>query len=581
MKWNLDSLFKGGSSSSEFSRFLVKIGKEISQINNLLLNTNELLIQAILFLQKVNAKLDEADSFVGCLNAQDVHDSEAKRLKGCVQELKAAFQISSDTIFQKISSLSDKSFKTLIEDERIRPIAYPLLEKRREASDNLPNGQETLVTELSVDGFHAWQQMYITCVNQMKIRCTIDGKKEVLSIGQASNHLSHPDNATRHRVFGQWEQAFTDQEDVLATVLNHLAGFRLKVYQKKGWESILKRPLEMNRISEKTLNTMWSVIEANKAPFIDYFKTKARLLGVSKLSWCDIIAPIGKKKLPISYDKGQKLILDAFGRVSPTMAAFAKKTFNLHWNEVENRLGKSPGGFCTGFPISKQSRVFMTYSNSKESLAVLAHELGHAYHNEVIFPLPPLAQHFPMTLAETASTFAEHVLSYTLLENAKTKEERLAILDDRIQRSTTFFMNIHCRYLFELAFYKERLDGFVSAKRLNQLMEESQQQAFGNSLKEYHPHFWASKQHFYISEMPCYHFPYTVGYLFSLGLYAHYQKNKSNFDSIYRLLLMDTGCMSVEDLASKHLGIDLTKPMFWQAAMDVAIHDYRAMSDET
>jgi len=128
-------------------------------------------------------------------------------------------------------------------------------------------------------------------------------------------------------------------------------------------------------------------------------------------------------------------------------------------------------------------------------------------------------------------------------------------------------------FLFETRFYEARKKGMVSAERLSELMLEAQREAFLNCLKEYHPHFWASKLHFYITRTPFYNFPYTFGYLFSSGVYARAQQEGPGFAEKYRALLADTACMTVEDLARKHLGVDLTKPDFWEAAVSLTAVD--------
>jgi oligoendopeptidase F len=206
-------------------------------------------------------------------------------------------------------------------------------------------------------------------------------------------------------------------------------------------------------------------------------------------------------------------------------------------------------------------------------MSTLAHELGHAYHQHVMNDMPALAQEYAMNVAETASTFAEMIVSDAAVKQASTDEERLALLEDKIQRSVAFFMNIHARFLFETEFYEERQKGLVSVEKLNEMMESAQRRAYKDALGEYHPHFWASKLHFYITSVPFYNFPYTFGYLFSSGLYAAAQREGAAFEDKYIALLRDTGSMTVEELASKHLGVDLTQPDFWQSAVDLAIAD--------
>ena len=178
-----------------------------------------------------------------------------------------------------------------------------------------------------------------------------------------------------------------------------------------------------------------------------------------------------------------------------------------------------------------------------------------------------------MNVAETASTFGELLVTDAAIQNATSQKERLVLLEDKIQRSVAFFMNIHARFLFEQEFYARRKEGLVSPEELNQLMTAAQKQAYANSLGQYHPYFWASKLHFHITGTPFYNFPYTFGYLFSQGLYARGKAEGPKFAANYRNLLGDTGRMTVEDLAQKHLGVDLTKPNFWQEAVKLSLVD--------
>src|SRR5690606_22900684 len=119
---------------------------------------------------------------------------------------------------------------------------------------------------------------------------------------------------------------------------------------------------------------------------------------------------------------------------APDFGEFARAALAGRWVEVEDRSGKRQGGFCTGFPGAKQSRIFMTYTNSPDSMSTLAHELGHAYHSHVLREEPLFLQDYPMNLAETASTFAEAVLNENSLEQCGShspadRARRLALLD--------------------------------------------------------------------------------------------------------------------------------------------------------
>jgi oligoendopeptidase F len=135
-------------------------------------------------------------------------------------------------------------------------------------------------------------------------------------------------------------------------------------------------------------------------------------------------------------------------------------------------------------------------------------------------------------------------------------------------------MNIRCRYEFERAFFAERQKGFVGVETLSELMLAAQKAAYCDGLAEgYHPLFWASKLHFYITRAPFYNFPYTFGYLFSNGVYQQALEEGAAFRERYIALLRDTGSMTTEALARAHLGVDLTQADFWESALDRVLAD--------
>ena len=176
-----------------------------------------------------------------------------------------------------------------------------------------------------------------------------------------------------------------------------------------------------------------------------------------------------------------------------------------------------------------------------------------------------------MNLAETASTFAEAVLGEEQLRSSDSTSEQLIILDTMLADAVSFLMNIHARFLFEDAFHKERPDGELTASRFSELMLKAQKEAYvgGFSEEGWNPNFWISKLHFYISKLPFYNFPYTFGYLLSLGVYALADEFGDEFSARYRELLLATGCMNTEAAVQSTFGHDLTDAAFWNKSLDI------------
>ncbi|WP_068470451.1 M3 family oligoendopeptidase [Candidatus Protochlamydia phocaeensis] len=572
--WNLDTFFSGGSSSSALLQALKELQNEIAHLRQGIASFS--LPSLISSLQKLDEECHELESFIACLLAQNTKDQQAVQLQSQIATLRAAYENVSSQLDEALAHLPEETFRQLITDDRLSALAFCLQEKRTWQKKKIPLNQEKLVHQLWIDGYQGWNDLYGTLIGSMRISVSDPNisSQSSLSIGQAENRLFHPDRTIRQTIFQAWEQAWASQEEIFAQILNHLSGFRLNLYEARGWTSVLAEPLFCNRMQEDTLTAMWESIEAHKGCLQRYLEKKASLQGTEKLAWFDVESPLSTNDLPfIPFQEAAEIIIRQFNRFSPNMGAFAKRAFEEQWIEAEDRPGKRPGGFCTHFPQSRQSRIFMTYSGTMNNVFTLAHELGHAYHNAIIDPLPRFAQHYRMNVAETASTLAEMAVIDAMIEEAQKPEVRKVLLNYKVQRSVLFLMNIHARFLFELRFYEERKKGFVLASTLNHLMEEAQQEAFCQTLSQGHPHFWASKQHFYATDVPFYNFPYTFGYLFSLGLYARLREKGPRAPSIYEDLLFDTGRMTTEELAQKHLQVDLRKPIFWEQALELIEKD--------
>lgn len=569
--WDLDTFFPGGSDSPELATHLEKVEQKIASFEGVVsdIQTPQSVSQAsamretIEQLKDIATNLSEAGATIGCFLAQDTTDKKAALLQGQVSSLGARLSTILLTIQQKWSQTEDSVWNELLASKDLHEFEFILNEWKEKAEKKLSQEEESLITALGVDGYQGWGQLYDLLIADMKVTINVEGEEKKLSIGQASNLYSHANPEVRKATKDALEQAFTEKEEFFAKTLNHLAGYRLAVYKKRGWNEVLDEPLSINRMSQETLDAMWGAISDGKVPFVRYLNKKAELLGTEKLHWHDMDAPIGESAKSMDYQEGAEFILKHFKKFGPELEAFSRHAFEKGWIEAEDRDNKRPGGFCTGMPVSQESRIFMTYSGSMSNVSTLAHELGHAFHSYALRPVHWLNRQYAMGVAETASTFAEMIVADAAVAEATSQEEKAALLEDKIQRSVAFFMNIHARFLFETRFYEERKKGVVSSTRLNELMAEAQQEAFAGALADTHPHFWASKLHFYITGVPFYNFPYTFGYLFSLSIYAKAKEEGTAFEEKYIALLRDTAIMSVEDLAKKHLNEDITKKDFW------------------
>lgn len=588
--WDLDAIFSGGTASPALKEKLQTIAQDLgafrTQVDQFVddVTTFKQLLKEQEQLEKA---LLQASTFVNMAHDANIKDPYATVVKGDIMVLFSELNKIGNAFTQKLVDLSDHVFAAFLTDDDLAPIQFVLTEQRKKGARLLSEQEETLIAELNKDGLAAWSQVYDTIISTMTIPWTNkQGDIVNLSIGQAMNRMSQDnDPEVRKQLFTAWEEAFNHQAPIFADVLNHLDGYRMTLQEKHQYKDHLEEPLEYNRMSKPTLEAMWQAVSDNKQPFVTFLKKKQQLLQLDELAWQDVDAPLSvgnHEAMTFTYDEACDFIIKHFSAF-PQLTAFTKHALENRWVEAEDRHDKRPGGYCTSLPEFDESRIFMTFTGSASDTSTLAHELGHAFHSHVLMDIPYLNQHYAMNVAETASTFAETIIANATIQSARSDEEKLSLLNNKLEGATAMFMNIHARFIFEDNFYKARKNGVVSHEQLSELMTEAQKEAFQRALDTYHPHFWSSKLHFFIDDVPFYNFPYTFGYLFSLGIYAEYLKQPKNFEEKYIALLKDTGAMTVEDLAMKHLGVDVTNVDFWAQGVKLMAKDvdqFIALADQ-
>jgi len=581
--WDLESLFPGGSASPQFADFMKKVEAALDQARKDADKLPKKLddssagawTEHVLNLQNLIEDIELGLSFAHMLTSQKVDDAAAHTYEAKAYEYLSVWEKFKAELDALALEQSDDAWNKLVTSDKLKDISFYLNQERELTKKKMAVEQESLVLDLAVNGYHAWNRLYDKMAGDLRVEFEEADGTKTLSLGQLATKMGDANREVRAQAFKKMTGAWESRAELAAMTLNAQAGFRLSLYGRRGWDSPLFEPLHQAKLSQASLDAMWSVIARETSKLGPYIEAKKKLLGIDKYRWYDEFAPCGQTDRLYPYDEAADFIVKNLKDFSPEMADFSRMAVDKKWIEAEDRGGKAGGGYCTGTGKFRQSRIFMTYAGSYENLLTLAHELGHAYHHHVLKDTPFLATQYPMTLAETASIFNETLVNDAAMEACDDPNEKLMLVDQKLQQAYVMFCDIHCRYLFDRSFYAERKNGTVPRARLDELMIEAQKKAFGNLLDEsgHHKLFWASKLHFFITDSPFYNYPYTFGFLFAGGVYDRAKREGSAFAEKYKALLADTGKMTSEDVAKKHLGVDLTKEDFWNDAVARALVD--------
>ena len=442
---------------------------------------------------------------------------------------------------------------------------------RKIADTKLSVAEEQLLAAMQVDGRDAWSRMYDNITGSLQI--TLDDG-QTIGFSQAASLLYGTDFEKQQSAWRGIQDAMATHQESFAAILNALAGWRLSEYQKRSSQycvHFLDPSLHQSRILPDTLDAMMETTLAHRDIGQKAGRLMAKVHGLEQMQPWNHMAGMpsldGDAEQTYTFDAAIEVIKQAFSEVDQEMADFVDLMVENGWIDAEPTPNRRLGAYCTKFAATRTPLVFMTWGGSRSDLMTLAHELGHAFHNWVMRDMPLCQTRYPMTLAETASIFAENIVRDSLLAKAQTREQKLEMLWEELSSAYALLVNIPVRYQFEKRFYQQRQEGELSADQLCQLMDETWREWYGDSMSESDPYFWASKLHFSISEVSFYNYPYLFGYLFSKGVYAQRESKGSRFYPDYVQLLRDTGSMMAEDVVERHLAMDLTQADFWRQSL--------------
>lgn len=528
--------------------------------------------------------------YASCLLSVDSENRDARTTLSQLASLTGKLEALVKPVEVFLATAPEAFIDSYLAHPHVKPYEFKLREQRAKAQTLLSEQEESLLARLTTNGPAAFGSLYEQLSGS--IRCNYEnpqtGQTEQIGLSQAAGLMRDASEDKRRNAWRATQIGWKANEVPVASVLNALAGWRLDLTEQRsakrrsrGGEPLhfLELPLKDSRIKPETLSAMLSAVHQKIEMPRKATRLMAKALGKAKLDPWDLQAPApvtasGGTDVDsrVTFDKGYALIREAFDGVHHEMADFADTMKKNRWIEGRSLPHKKTGAYCTGFPKSSSPRVFQTFMGSLHDVRVLAHELGHAFHFWVMKDLPQAQRSYPMTIAESASLFAETAFSETLMAKAKrdgNKADAMSIAWQNAESASALLLNIPARFDFEKSFYERRQQGYVSPEDLSQLTFDAWEKWYGDTLTGYETQFWMTKLHFSISSTSFYNYPYTFGYLFSLGIYAQREKLGEKFWPNYVALLRDTGRMSAEDLAKTYLGADLTSPKFWLESLAI------------
>ncbi len=564
--WNLDPIYKGFGDPA-FSADLEAMGacaEELAAFAAGLEKVEPLegLRRGIALQEKFSDLVGKLAGFASLRQAANTRDGEAGSRMGQIMAVYSGVAAPM-AAFQDWASKLPDLMELVEQDESLRDYTFLFANEKESSRYLLPGIGEAVMAKMQLSGGSAWSdlQQYLTSTVPVTYR------GETTNLSAIRNLAYDADPQVRKDAYEAEIACYDRIKDAVAFALNSIKLETISSCQLRGYNSPLERTLKHSHMEKATLDAMFAAMDEYLPKFWQYLKAKGKALGHENgLPWYDLFAPMGKSSTKFTARDAREYLVSLFADFDQELSDMVATAFDNAWIDFYPRDGKAGGAFCAGVESIGESRILTNFDGQFGDVVTLAHELGHAFHNQCIKDHRPLNRDYSMPVAETASTFNECVVMASAIAKAADKAEKLALVENQLQDATQIICDIYSRFRFESMVFANREQQFMHADTLCEYMIDAQKQSYGDGLDPdcQHPYMWVCKSHYYGPTF--YNFPYAFGGLFARGLYAQYEKEGAAFVPKYKKLLHTTPVATAEDTA-KVAGIDLSDKDFWRGAL--------------
>lgn len=496
--------------------------------------------------------------YAALLTAADTQDSGALALEQRTAE--AHTELRAQLVFFELEllALDDATAHALVADDVLAPYVHFLTQLRRFKPHVLSEPEERALARKDLSGRTAFVQLYDELAGSLHFRIGDDELTE----GEVLALLHHPDRERRRQALTALLAPYAEERLPLTAILNALLLDHRVDCEMRGHADVTNPTHLANEIAPEVVATMMDAVERHTPVIQRFLRLKAKLLGVPRLGIADVYAPLDAASPSVPWSEGQAIVLEAFARFDPQLATLASELLERAHVDAEVRPRKRAGAFCAALGPSQTPYVLSTYTETGRDVATLAHELGHAVHYSLARGQTFLHYEPPLVLAETASVFAEMLVTDHLLATTTDPNARRRLLVETLDEMYGTVFRQHALTRFEMAAHAARRAHRLDHDELCDLWMAEQARLLGDSV-EIDPVYrtgWSYIPHFIHSRFYCY--SYAFGELLTLALFQRYKDEGAAFVPAYLELLKAGGSAAPGELATR-LGFDLTSAAFW------------------
>ncbi len=445
--WNAESVYKSDKAwEKEVDKILQDIPK-IKAFQGRLAQGPSVLLDALQTAHNLIARAQKAFMYAGFAYAVDTTNQRAAGQRGRGYDMFAQVLSAVSFLQPEILSLGRETLEDWMSQE-------PKLEVYRHSFDDLFRKQahvrsaevEELLGLVSdpLQGPNNSTNMLTNADFKFRPAKDSNGKAIEVSQGAINNLMHNPDRTARRTAYESYMDKYLENKNTLASNLAHSIKANVFYMRARRHESSLAASLFDLNIPTDVFYNLIDTFKSKLPVWHRYFEIRRKTLGLKKLAYYDMWAPITKKKVKVPFEKGVELICESLAPMGRDYVNTVRKgVLKDRWVDVYPNQGKGEGAFSWGAQ-GTHPFINMNYTDEVTSMSTLAHELGHSMHSYLTWKNQPFVySDYSLFVAEVASNFHQAMMRGHLLNSVTDKNFQLALLEEAV--GGNFF-----RYFFQM-----------------------------------------------------------------------------------------------------------------------------------
>jgi oligoendopeptidase F len=524
-------------------------------------------LKALKDLEKMSNLASTLGGFAGLNSSTNLMDQKSSALYQKVSE--ALNDAGQNMLFFSLeyNALENSKVSALLKDKRIAAYKPYLKRIRKVKPYELAEAVEKTLLLKDVTSGSAWVRFYEEFMSRLVY--TVDGK--TYNEAEVSKLCLSKDAELRAKAGQEINRVSLENAATVTFIYNMIIKDKAIEDKERGFKQPMSSRNLSEEVSDKTVDCLAETVRDNYRDIAwRFYELKAKMLGVEKISYWDRNAPLPfEDDKHYSWQETVETVLKAYKEFSPKLYNIAKEFFENDWIDVAPKQGKRGGAFCSSPLVDGHPFLLLNFVGKRNDVLTLAHELGHGCHHQLRRKNGVLNETCRMTTEEVASVFGEMLVFQSMLNSAKTKEEKISLLAMKVNDMINTAVRQIAFHFFEQRAHAERQNGELSSERLNEIWLEEMRASLGPSVvvDDNASAIWEQVGHFFF--LPFYVYAYSFADCVVNSLYWLKLNNSvEDFEEKYLKLLSQTAIGDYKDIFAP-FGLNPENKEFWQGGLNL------------